>query len=67
MKYKPMPSLLTSRGSRIGLAVACALFGVFQLAYAHASGHSVRYVVTGLFWIANGVFWGIQVLPRKKS
>jgi hypothetical protein len=64
---EPMPSLLTSRGFRIGYAVFCALYGVLNLATASAIGHRTAHIVLGLFWLAFGIFWGIGSFPRKKA
>ncbi|HEY1184566.1 MAG TPA: hypothetical protein VGE89_10305 [Bryobacteraceae bacterium] len=65
--YEPMPSMLTSRGFRVGYAVFCVLYGVFNLYGAIASGRRTPHIVLGLFWLALGVFWGIGSLPRKKA
>jgi hypothetical protein len=58
--------MLTSRGSRIALAVFSVLFGVFQIAYANASGHHTAYIVRGLFWLAFGVFWGFRERKARR-
>jgi len=65
--YSPMPSMLTSRGFRVGYAVFCVLCGVFSLAIASEFRHHTAHIVLGLFWLAFGVFWGIGALPRKKA
>jgi len=64
---RPLPSLLTSRTFRTGFAVFCALFGVFQMAFAHASGHRARYLAIGGFWLLYGVFWAVAALPRRRA
>ena len=62
-----MPTLLTSTAFRIGYAVCCVLFGVFQIAFAHAIGHAARHVVLGLVWVMIGIFWTLSTLARKKA
>jgi hypothetical protein len=62
-----MPSLLTSRAFRASYALLCAIFGVFNLYGAMASGRRMPHIALGLFWLAFGVFWGIGSLPRKKA
>jgi hypothetical protein len=56
--------MLTSRAFRIGYAVLCALFGVFNLAAAGASGHRTMYIVRGLVFLMIGIGWGINCIPR---
>jgi cytochrome c biogenesis protein CcdA len=67
MKYEPMPSLLTSRGFNVGVAVVTVLLGVFALATAAMFRHRATHIALGLLLIANGGLWVIRLLPRKKT
>ena len=59
--------MLTSRAFRLGYAVLCALFGVFNLAAAGASGRRTMYIIRGLVFLMIGLGWGINFVPRKKA